>query len=29
MKQQILHEQLNQLLWQFSCENGELENEWR
>lgn len=28
MKQRVLHETLNRLLWRFSCENGELENEW-
>ena len=29
MRQRALHEILNRLLWKFSCENGELENEWR
>lgn len=28
MTQRALHETLNRLLWRFSCENGELENEW-
>lgn len=28
LKQRALHETLNRLLWRFSCENGELENEW-
>ena len=29
MRQRAYHETLNRLLWRFSCENGELENEWR
>ena len=29
LKQRAYHETLNRLLWRFSCENGELENEWR
>lgn len=28
MKQRMLHEILNRLLWRFACENGELENKW-
>lgn len=28
MEQRALHETLSRLLWRFSCENGELENEW-
>lgn len=28
LKQRALHETLNRLLWRFSCENGELKNEW-
>ena len=28
MKQRVLHETLNRLLWRFSMENGERENKW-
>ena len=28
LKQRALHETFSRLLWRFSCENGELENEW-
>ena len=28
IEQKILYKEFERMLWQFSCENGELENEW-
>ena len=28
IEQKILYNEFDRMLWQFSCENGELKNEW-